>query len=78
MEQVKVAVVKPWYHSKVLWFNLLAAGLIALESQFAMLQPYLPGSVYAWVATALTVGNAVLRVVTAAPLAFGVKSDDAA
>lgn len=78
MERLKVATVKPWYHSKVLWFNLIAAALIALEAQFSMLQPYLPGSVYAWVATALTVGNAVLRVVTAAPLAFGVKLDDAA
>lgn len=75
MEQVKVAAVKPWYHSKTLWFNLIAAGLIALESQFSMLQPYLPGSVYAWVATFLTVGNAVLRVITAAPLAFGVSND---
>lgn len=66
---------KPWYCSKTLRFNLVAAALIALEAQFALLQPYLPGNVYAWVATALAVGNAVLRVVTVAPLAFGLSKD---
>lgn len=67
---------KPWYYSKTLWFNLISAVLIALEAQFSLLQPYLPGSVYAWIATALTLGNAVLRVVSAAPLAFGIGSND--
>lgn len=75
MNSSVVVAQKPWYCSKTLWFNLVAAVLIALEAQFALLQPYLPGNVYAWVATALTVGNAVLRVITAAPLAFGVGND---
>lgn len=74
MNSVTVSERKPWYHSKTLWFNLIAAGLIAMETQFSVLQPYLPGSVYAWIATVLTVANAVLRVVTAAPLAFGVNN----
>lgn len=75
MNSSVVVAQKPWYCSKTLWFNLIAAALIALEAQFALLQPYLPGNVYAWVATVLTVGNAVLRVITAAPLAFGVGND---
>lgn len=66
---------KPWYQSKTLWFNLIAAALLALEAQFALLQPFMADNVYAWFATALTVGNAVLRVVTAAPLAFGLSKD---
>jgi len=76
MNSVTVIERKPWYHSKTLWFNLIAAGLIAMETQFSVLQPYLPGSVYAWIATVLTVVNAVLRVVTAAPLAFGIGRDE--
>lgn len=66
-----VVAAKPWWKSKTLWLNLIGAALIALEAQFSLLQPYLPGSVYAWIATALTVANAILRVITAAPLAFG-------
>jgi hypothetical protein len=75
MSSVNVSEVKPWYHSRTLWFNLIAAALIALESRFALLQPYLPGNVYAWMATVLTVGNAILRVITAAPLVFGLGND---
>lgn len=76
MNSVTVAENKPWYHSKTLWFNLIAAVLIALETQFSVLQPYLPGNVYAWIATVLTMVNAILRVITAAPLAFGMGSND--
>lgn len=66
-----IVTAKRWWHSKTLWLNLIAAALIALEGQFALLQPYLPGNVFAWFAVALTVANAVLRVITAAPLVFG-------
>ncbi len=66
-----VVAAKPWWQSKTLWLNLIAAALIALEAQFTLLQPYLPGNVYAWFAVVLTVANSVLRVITAAPLAFG-------
>ena len=66
-----VVTAKPWWHSKTLIVNLIAAALIALEAQFTLLQPYLPGNVYAWFAVAMTVANSVLRVVTSAPIAFG-------
>lgn len=71
MDELKVSAVKPWYQSKTLWFNALLAGLIVLEANFAIWQPYLEGSVYAWFSTTLAVGNAVLRVITAAPLGLG-------
>lgn len=70
MNPAAVSEAKPWWQSKTLWLNAAAAGLIALEAQFSLLQPFLPGNVYAWVATALTVANAALRVITAAPIAF--------
>jgi hypothetical protein len=50
--------------SKVLWFNALAGGLFALEASANLIQPYVPGNVYAWGVLALTVGNAVLRFYT--------------
>lgn len=62
---------KPWWKSRQLRFNAAVAVLIALEASFSMLQPYLPGNVYAWFSVALTVGNAFLRVITATPITFG-------
>lgn len=62
---------KPWWQSRQLRFNAVVAVLIALEASFSMLQPYLPGNVYAWFSIALTVGNAFLRVITSAPITFG-------
>lgn len=66
---------KPWWQSRQLRFNALVAVLIALEANFSMLQPYLPGNVYAWFAVVLNVGNAFLRVITVAPVAFGITSN---
>lgn len=61
---------KPWWQSKTLWLNLIAAVLIALEAQFSVLQPLLPGNVYAWFSVVLTMANAALRVITVGPIAF--------
>jgi hypothetical protein len=55
---------KPWYQSKTLWVNALAAGLVAFEAGFGLLQPHLPVNLYTAVAVALPVINAVLRVIT--------------
>lgn len=63
--------VKPWWQSRTLWFNLAAAVTLALEAQFSVLQPYMPGNVYAWAAVGLTVTNAALRVITVAAISFG-------
>ena len=50
--------------SKTMWFNAIVAGLAALQAGFDVLQPYMSGNVYAYLVTALTVGNAMLRVIT--------------
>lgn len=71
MTEAQVVSAKPWWQSRTLWLNLIAAVLIALEAQFSMLQPFLPGNVYAWVAVGLTAANAALRIITAAPIVFG-------
>ena len=66
---------KPWYLSKTLWLNALVLALTAAESQLNMLQPLLPINVYALVAFALPVGNAVLRLLTNSALSSGAAAD---
>jgi hypothetical protein len=61
---------KPWYKSKTLWFNLIMAGLAALEASFSFLQPLFPESVYGILITVLTIGNALLRVISTKTLFF--------
>lgn len=55
---------KPWWKSKVLWFNAVVSALAALEASANLIQPYVPGNIYAWGLLLLVVGNAVLRVIT--------------
>lgn len=54
--------------SKTIMFNMVVAALAALEAVFSVLQGVLPGNVYAYLTVLLTVGNAVLRVLTTVPL----------
>lgn len=55
---------KPWYTSKTLWFNMVAAALIALEGVTGLLQPYMPVNFYVAMCVGLPVINAVLRAIT--------------
>ncbi len=55
---------KPWYKSRTLWFNVVMAGLAALEAGAHLVQAYVPGNVYGWGLLALAVGNAGLRIIT--------------
>lgn len=59
---------KPWYLSRTLWLNVIAAGFLALEATFHLVQPLVPVNVYLVVAATLPVLNAMLRVVTSAQL----------
>ena len=59
---------KPWYRSRILWANAVAAGLVALEANTGLLQPLLPVNFYTALAVALPVVNALLRVVTSQAL----------
>lgn len=56
--------VKPWYQSKTLRVNAIAAALMALEANAGLLQPLLPVNFYAAMSVFLAVANAFLRVVT--------------
>ena len=55
---------KPWWHSKTLWLNAVAAALVALEAGTGVLQPFVPVNVYAALAVGLPVLNAALRILT--------------
>lgn len=65
-----MSVVKPWWHSKTLWFNAAVAALAAIEANARLIQPYVPGNVYGWGLLVLTVGNSVLRIFTTQALHF--------
>lgn len=64
--------IKVWFNrvirSKTMIFNAAVAGLAAAEGVFSLLQGFVPGNVYAYLTVILTVGNAILRVVTVTPL----------
>jgi len=61
---------KKWYKSRVLWFNVLLAGLGALEASANLIQPYVPGDIYGWGLMVLTVGNAMMRIIGTRGLAL--------
>lgn len=60
--------VKPFWQSRTLLVNALAAALVALEANTGLLQPLLPVNFYAALAALLPVINAGLRVITSAGL----------
>lgn len=55
---------KRWFTSKTLWLNAVAAGLVAMEAGWGLLQPVLPLNFYTLMAVVLPVANAMLRVLT--------------
>lgn len=60
---------KPWYKSKTLWVNALAAALAALEASTGALKPALGDKgLYVAIAVGLPVINAALRAATTQPL----------
>lgn len=65
--------IKTWFNriirSRTMMFNAVIAALAALEGVFGMLQGFLPGNAYAYITVFLTVGNAILRVLTTSSLA---------
>jgi hypothetical protein len=61
---------KPWWQSKTLIVNAVAAALVALQMGTGILQPYLPVNFYTALAVGLPIVNAILRVVTTQALAL--------
>lgn len=55
---------KPWYQSKTIVINTVAAALVALEAGTGMLQPHLTVNFYTALAVGLPIVNAMLRVIT--------------
>lgn len=64
--------IKAWITQRVLSrtyrFAAIMSAIMALEANFALLQPHLPGNVYAYISIALAVGMAYYREVTTEPL----------
>lgn len=60
--------VKIWFQrairSRTIWFNALVAGLSALEGVLGVLQPFIPGNIFAYITVILVVGNPVIRTLT--------------
>lgn len=63
-ELAAVSGAKPWWQSKIIWINLAALILAALEANLGMLQGRLPGGLFAWLTLALPIVNIGLRFVT--------------
>lgn len=70
MNQAVITETKPWWKSRVIWFNTFVAGLAALEMSANLIQPYVPGNVYGYGLMFLTAGNAMLRIITIQALTF--------
>ncbi len=61
---------KPWYQSKTLWLNALAAALVVVEANFSLLQAELGNQAYIASMGALAAANLVLRSITREGLNF--------
>lgn len=55
---------KPWYYSKTIIFNIVAAMFIAAEASLGSLASVFSTEVYGFLALALAVINAALRVIS--------------
>lgn len=55
---------KPWYKSKVVWFNAASAALVAVEASIHVMQDVLGPSVYLAMVGVIAAGNVILRTMT--------------
>ena len=55
---------KPWYKSKVVWFNAASAALVAVEASIHVVQDILGPSVYLGMVGVVAAGNVILRTMT--------------
>ena len=55
---------KPWYKSKVVWFNAASAALVAIEASIHVMQELLGPSVYLAMVGVIAAGNVILRTMT--------------
>ena len=59
-----ISLMKKWYKSKTILFNLLSMGLLGAEQSFSLLQPMLGESTYGVVLFIITMANIGLRTIT--------------
>jgi hypothetical protein len=59
---------KPWYQSRILWFNVCSVLLAFVELKSQALKGLLPASVYEWLLLLVPLGNMLLRMDTHAAL----------
>lgn len=55
---------KPWYKSKVVWFNAASAALVAIEASIHVMQDLLGPSAYLAMVGVIAAGNVILRTMT--------------
>lgn len=55
---------KPWYKSKVVWFNAASAALVAIEASIHVMQDLLGPSAYLGMVGVIAAGNVILRTMT--------------
>jgi hypothetical protein len=55
---------KPWWRSRTIWFNAIVGGLATLEASAHLVAAFVPGNIYGWGLLLLSVGNAMLRIIT--------------
>lgn len=55
---------KPWYKSKVVWFNAASAALVAVEASIHVMQDLLGPSAYLGMVGLVAAGNVILRTMT--------------
>jgi len=61
---------KPWYKSKTLWLNAIAAGLMVIEANFHLMQGQVGDKAYVASVGVLAFLNMILRAVTTEAVAF--------
>jgi hypothetical protein len=61
---------KPWWCSKTLWLNALAASFLLAEANVRALQGLVPDTLQKWLVFGLPIANVWLRVITSQGLSF--------
>jgi len=65
---VVLAEEKPWWRSKTMLFNMVAAALIAVEMNLPGLQSFIEPELYAYLLMGINIINVLLRAVTKSPV----------
>ena len=73
---VVVQLVKPWWQSKVIWFNLFVVGAILITTATPALEQYMSPESYGLLTSIVGVINALLRLSTSQAIVKKAVDDD--